>query len=273
MYEKESAGSGQRPHAAKVPLRQRIRKMLLISALLLFPVTLYYFSPALVFNGALHHVINGSLIVFALMLVLSVPFGRLFCGWLCPGGGLQECLFAVNGRVPRQGWRNRIKYVIWAAWLAGMAACFVVSGRPTSVRFFYETFHGISVRDFQSYIIYYGILGLILLPAVFGGRRAFCHYLCWMAPFMAVGEKLRRHLPGVCITADRPEDCTACGRCERSCPMGLPVQAELRAGIIRSTECIQCGACADSCPKDILHFGFTTDQKGRKMENGERKGS
>lgn len=99
--------------------RQQIRKLFLIASLLLFPITLYYFSPALIINAGLQGIINGSFIVFVLMLILSVPFGRFFCGYLCPAGGLQECAFLINGKSPRQGWKNYIKYIIWGVWLAG----------------------------------------------------------------------------------------------------------------------------------------------------------
>ena len=39
--------------------RQKIRKLLLIIALLLFPITLYYFSPVLILNAAVNGIING----------------------------------------------------------------------------------------------------------------------------------------------------------------------------------------------------------------------
>lgn len=88
--------------------RQRLRKMLLIISLLCFPVTLYYFSPALIINAGLAGIINGSFLVFVMMFLFSIPFGRLFCACLCPAGGLQECAFAVNERSPKQGWRLRM---------------------------------------------------------------------------------------------------------------------------------------------------------------------
>ena len=47
--------------------RQQIRKLLLIISLLIFPVTLYYLSPALIINTGLSGIINGSFIVFALL--------------------------------------------------------------------------------------------------------------------------------------------------------------------------------------------------------------
>lgn len=93
--------------------RQRLRKLLLVVSFLLFPITLYYFSPALIINAGLEGIINGSFIVFVLMFLFSIPFGRLFCAYICPAGGLQECAFSVNEKLPKQGWRNYIKYIIW----------------------------------------------------------------------------------------------------------------------------------------------------------------
>lgn len=83
--------------------RQQIRKMFLLISLLLFPVTLYYFSPALIVDAGLQGILNGSFLVFCLLFLLSIPFGRLFCAYLCPAGGLQECVFAVKEKVRNRG--------------------------------------------------------------------------------------------------------------------------------------------------------------------------
>lgn len=258
--------------------RQKIRKLLLIISLLLFPVTLYYFSPALIFDAGMKGVINGSFIVFAALFVLSIPFGRLFCGYLCPAGGLQECAFAVNDKLPKQGWRNKIKYVIWAAWIMAVIVCYMNGSRSIytadgaaehidspawKVDFFFETQQGISVSGIQSYIIYYGILCLILIPAILAGKRAFCHYFCWMAPFMVLGTKLRQclHLPGLCMKVKAQDACIACGKCSRVCPMGIDVAGQIQNGQIKRMECIQCGACIDHCPCHVLGYGSKEHQK------------
>ena len=237
--------------------RQQIRKMFLIISLLLFPVTLYYFSPALII------IINGSFLVFCLLFLLSIPFGRLFCAYLCPAGGLQECAFAVKEKSPKQGRLLWIKYGIWTVWMVAVISCYFHSGGVVAVDFLFETEHGISVSSMQSYLIYYGILCLILIPALVCGKRAFCHYFCWMAPFMVLGTKLRGvlHLPGFHIQAGKPEQCIACGKCAKVCPMGIDVVSEvkggeIKGGAIKSAECIQCGACVENCPRGVLSKGF-----------------
>ena len=235
--------------------RQTIRKLILILSLLLFPVTLYYFSPALIINAGLEGIVNGSFIVFAAMLIGSIFFGRLFCAYLCPAGGLQDCACLVKGKAPKQGWKNYIKYVIWVIWIAAVIYCYVNKGELIKIDFLYQTENGISVSDIYGYAIYYGIVLLILIPSLIGGKRAFCHYFCWMAPFMVVGTKIRKllHLPGLHIAANSGK-CVSCNQCNKACPMCVDVSRAVQRGKVTSSECIQCGACVDSCPQKVLAY-------------------
>ena len=97
------------------PTRQKIRKALIIISLLLFPITLDYLSPYLIIEGTAKGIITGSFIVFSFMFLSSLFLGRAFCGWLCPGAGLQETCFAVRDKRVTKG--NWIKYLIWVPWV------------------------------------------------------------------------------------------------------------------------------------------------------------
>ncbi len=66
--------------------RQTVRHLILLISLLLFPLTLNYFSPYLIVVGASRGIITGSFIVFIVLLLSSLFLGRFFCGWLCPDG-------------------------------------------------------------------------------------------------------------------------------------------------------------------------------------------
>ncbi|MFA6937127.1 MAG: hypothetical protein WCQ67_02725, partial [Treponema sp.] len=57
---------------------QRFRKFTLIFSMLLFPITIWYFSPYLIFMAAFEHIINGSFITFTLMFIFGMFFGRLW---------------------------------------------------------------------------------------------------------------------------------------------------------------------------------------------------
>jgi polyferredoxin len=235
--------------------RQNIRKLLIISSMLLFPITIYYLSPYLIIQGALEGIINGSFIVFAAMLIASVFLGRLFCAYLCPAGGIQECTTLITNKSPKQGWKNNIKYVIWTVWIAVVILCFINRSKEISVNFFYMTDHGISIANIYAYIIYYGIVLLIVIPALVGGRRAFCHYICWMAPFMVIGSKLGQslHIKQLRLTGDKGK-CVNCHACDKACPMSLKVNDKVQAEEMDDTECILCGACIDTCPKKAIRY-------------------
>ena len=178
-------------------MRQKVRKTLIFISFLLFPVTMWYFSPYLIIQGMSEHILNGSFFVFVSMLVLSVFFGRIWCGWLCPAGGLQECAAATNDKPAKGGWRNGIKYGIWTVWIAAVVATYIMAKGDVKADFFYMTNHGISIADISNYIIYYGVLFILVLPSMIHGRRAACHYICWMAPFMQIGSAIGRllHIP------------------------------------------------------------------------------
>ncbi|MCR5735003.1 MAG: 4Fe-4S dicluster domain-containing protein, partial [Lachnospiraceae bacterium] len=121
---------------------------------------------------------------------------------------------------------------------------------------FYMTDHGISVSGIYNYVIYYGVLIILVLPALIHGRRAACHYICWMAPFMVIGSTIGRwlHFPQLHIEAAQ-DQCISCGKCSRVCPMGLDVMEMVSEGMnSKCTECIQCGACVDECPERVLKY-------------------
>ncbi len=237
-------------------MRQKIRKTILIISFLLFPITIWYFSPYLIIRAASEHIMNGSFIVFVSMFILSMFFGRVWCGYFCPAGGLQECLAMCNDRQAKGGWRDKIKYAIWIIWMIAIAVTFILGKNEVTVDPFYLTDHGISVSQIYDYVIYYGVVLLLIIPALIHGKRAACHYICWMAPFMVIGSRVGRffHLPQLHIEAKK-KDCISCGRCTKVCPMGLDVkQMVSEENSHNCTECILCGACVDECPKKAVRY-------------------
>jgi len=235
--------------------RQKVRKGILICSLLLFPITIWYFSPYLIIQAALEHIMNGSFVVFMTMLVGSIFLSRVFCAYLCPAGGLQECAFMVNDKPIKRDWKYNIKYVIWFLWMVGVIVSYIFGKGNYKVNFFYMTDHGISISEIYGYIIYYGILILFLIPAFVAGKRSACHFFCWMAPFMVIGSKIGRilHIPQLHIKAESSK-CISCNICTKNCPMSIDVMQLVKTGKIIDAECIQCGVCVDVCPQNILHF-------------------
>ena len=143
--------------------RQKIRKIIILISFLLFPITIYYLSPYLIIQAGMEGAISGSFIMFAAMFVSSLFFGRAFCGWLCPAGGLQDCCSAASDKRVKGGRRNWIKYFLRVPWITGIVLAFASAGGIKSVDFLYYTDHGISVAEPRAYIIYYFFVALLAI--------------------------------------------------------------------------------------------------------------
>ena len=248
----------------QLPKRQRYRKALLFLALLLFPVTLYYFSPVLILQAAANGIVNASLLVFGLLFIASLFAGRLWCGWACPAGALQEFGTPINDRFSPGGKVNWIKWAIWLPWAGGIAALAISAGGYRTVEPFYHFEGGVTLAlpvdggGPPWYMIYYIIIALFLGLALLFGRRAGCHSICWMAPFMIIGRKLRNLVkwPALRLTAN-PDQCSDCLSCSRTCPMSLDVHTMVQQADMEHSECILCGSCVDGCSRDAIRFSFS----------------
>lgn len=237
-------------------MRQKIRKTLLYVSLLLFPLTMNYLSPYVSIDGAMAGVLSGSALLFLLLFVSGLFFGRAWCGWLCPGGGMAEVCQTVNAKPVNVRRLRVVRYSIFAVWFGTLVTAFVLAGGVKGVDPLHLTERIVSVDEPVKYIVYYFVLALLFTLDLALGRRGACHAVCWMSPFLSAGMALGRllHLPQMRIHADRSQ-CVGCKRCNSVCPMSVDVYGAVQTGSVKSYDCILCGACVDECPKHVLSYG------------------
>ena len=236
--------------------RQKIRQGIILIAFFMFPAIFFYFSPLAIITASSKGIINGCFIVFSLMFISSLFLGRGFCGWVCPGAGCQESIFPARSKKVTEG--DWIKWLIWMPWFVSIVVFAVRSGGYTKIDFFYETTHGLSIDDFLGLIIYlFFLFVFIVLPAFAFGKRSFCHHLCWMAPFMITGRKIRNLFQWSSLQLkSSPELCDNCNTCSEHCPMSLPVKKMVDQKIMENAECILCGACVDGCRQVAITYDW-----------------
>lgn len=242
---------------------QRIRKGILLVSLLLLPVTFFYLSPVLIIQGAASGILTGSAIIFTFLFFFSLFFGRVWCGWICPFGSLQDLAADVQPKKVLNPWINRFRYGFFLIWILMIGYLFLQAGGIVSVEPSYQTTGGLSVAGPMELTVYIVVILIIVLIALIVGRRGMCHLLCPISVIMMIGRKIRNiiGLPAVQLNAEK-ERCIHCGKCTKNCSQSLDVASMVEEDRLEQPECILCGVCADVCPKDVLHLGF--NRPGRK---------
>ncbi len=238
-------------------LRQRIRLLLLMLSLALFPLTIFYFSPALPFRASREGIISGSLVVLGILFVTALFCGRFWCGWFCPVGGAQNICALIQPKALKPRWIRFIKYPLFIIWILALSLLLYSAGQILTVDFYYSTDNGVSIARPWQYIIYYSALGVFCGLSLLLGRGASCNAACMMAAAMSIGQKLSMlvGLPRVRLTAD-PSECSDCKQCDAICVNSVEVSREVGQGEITSVECKKCLACVDVCPKSCIRVEF-----------------
>lgn len=235
---------------------QKIRKPIVITTAILFHMLLIFhlfFSPVIIVMASFNSILNASFFVFVLIFLLSLFFGRAYCSWFCPGCGIQEILSSFIRKKSANTKAGYIKYVIFTIWVGAIITGYVLNG-------IHRVDLGYGMSDItveRKIILTLGAIAIITpLTAVFG-KFAFCKYICWLAPFMIIGTKIRNYLrlPGLRLKSDTSR-CNNCRVCTLKCPMNLDVAANVAGGTLENHECQLCGTCIDHCRQKALKYSL-----------------
>lgn len=235
-------------------VRQKIRFLILLASLILFPITIFYLSPVLLYKGIVHSVININILLFIGQMILSMFFGRIFCGWICPGSALSDICIVLNKRPikTRYSW---IKYIVWFPWFVSIILILLLSSKPIVVDAFYGMKTSVSILEHGGLIVYFSFVGIIILLSAIVGRHSFCHHVCWMAPFMVFGIKLSQlfRIPRLELHFNQSK-CNQCGTCSQKCPMSIDIHKTKGNTISVNTNCTLCAECISACKKKALEM-------------------
>ena len=198
--------------------------------------------------------------MFLLHFLLSLFLGRAFCGFMCPVGGINECLMRISdkGLKDKDKKLRNAKYIIWVLLVVGTVISFVMAGGIREVDFLAGLENGwIFLFVPYRYAIYFSVLFGLLVSQLFLGKRGFCQCFCWIAPFMIIGTKVSDwlRLPRLRLKSNQ-DSCNGCNLCSKKCPMSLDVKTMVKTSNMKNPDCILCGECVDICPKKSITYSF-----------------
>ena len=231
----------------------------------------------------------GMLTFIVFIIVFTVIFGRVFCGWACPQTIFMEMVFRkveywIEGDFMKQ---QQLKAMPWNG--------LKIRKRATKITVFYLISFVIA-NYFMAYLIsmdevlryvHEGIpahaatfLSLIIFTTIFffvyyWFREQVCIVVCPYGRLQGVlldknsivvaYDYVRGEPRGKKSESNATGDCIDCKACVRVCPTGI----DIRHGT--QLECINCTACIDACDEIMEHIDRPTKLIRMASENNIAK--
>lgn len=220
-----------------------------------------------------HLFVMAMLIFFLGVIVFTVVFGRLFCGWVCPQTVFMEMVFRPiermwEGDSPARIRLDKAPWTIWkllrktGKFLTFYLVSFFIAN--TFLAYIIGTDELISIITDPPSEHIVGLVSILIFTTIFFGvfaslREQVCTTICPYGRLQGVladadtvnvsYDYIRGEPRGKMRKADKPGekgDCIDCSLCVQVCPTGIDIRNGLQL------ECIHCTACMDACDS-IMH--------------------
>lgn len=226
----------------------------------------------------------GMITTIIFIVLFTMAYGRLFCGWVCPQTIFLEMVFrkieyAIEGdrakqiRLDKQEWDEEKIRKKLLKWTIFAIISFIIANVFLAYIIGADALYAVILDGPADHVG--TLVGLLFFSAAFyfvfaWFREQACTLVCPYGRFQ--GVLIDSHTINVSYDFKRGEgkngrakfkkhedreaagkgDCIDCGQCVVVCPTGI----DIRDGI--QLECVNCTACIDACDEVMLKVGLPT---------------
>jgi cytochrome c oxidase accessory protein FixG len=229
------------------------------------PTLKLYFFGSVVWISEAYFFLLVFLLFFIGVMLVTVLYGRIWCGWMCPQMVLSDFARLIEristwlaGHRLVRGMASQTFLMIFAALVSTSLIWYFVSP--------YDLWADINARSVGPWTLWSWVVftALIYLNLAFV-RQKFCKAVCPYARLQSAffDDKTLT----ISFDRNRTGECFGCEACVHTCPSGIDIRKGLQV------ECINCAECIDSCSRQmerqrkkplIGYFRGTTQDKVQK---------
>lgn len=179
--------------------------------------------------------IRKIIIGLGIFIIFTLIAGRIFCGYVCPIGALQEFMYLIpfkKIKIKKQIIPSIFRIIFFTA--------IIIWASFFSVEIL--TFFGIKQFFHLEYnSIFFFSFVLILLTSILI-YRVFCQFFCPFGLLLSLTSVKRLY------KFQRNDNCTNCKACEKACPTNESFDNSI------GMECYMCNRCVEICRFDSIDY-------------------
>jgi polyferredoxin len=201
------------------------------------------------------------IITLGVIFLLTLIGPKLFCGWVCPVGAVQEMIAMLADKLGIKRGKTHFTAAQTVRLLIFLIFIFVSATKilsdvfegtvyAVSIYDYINPFHGMEIGadpNFLGYMIHY-LPFLLTVILAFKYYRPYCHYVCPIGLYTHWLEQVSIFR----IRFNKPT-CTDCGVCEKKTPC-TAIPEILKTASLRP-DCFACNECVKQCPEGSFSFG------------------
>ena len=225
-------------------------------------------------------VLAMNVAVVAVLLILTLVFGRIYCSVICPLGIMQDLISALHGRrkrnrfsfsperrwlrygvlvvflasciaginvivsllAPYSSYGRMVNSILRPVWTAGNNALASLAERMDSYAFYSVD---VWMRSLPTLIIA-AVTFVIIAVLAWRGGRTYCNTICPVGTILSFFARFSWFK----ISIDGNK-CISCRLCEKNCKASA---IDVKTGRVDYSRCVVCGNCIGKCSKDAISY-------------------